>query len=73
MKCPFPITLDDEASGIQVPNQRAWDWLDGYVAGWKDSEEIRYDEQRRRQGEADIHTGSVHGTEAGSEGDGGFH
>lgn len=72
MKCPYPVEIIDEASGIKVKDVRAQAYLEGYVAGWKDSVEVFYDEQTGRQSQADINPGSIHGTEAGSQGDGGL-
>ena len=35
-KNPHKAKLQDEASGIEVPNQRYEDWEQGYQACWSD-------------------------------------
>ncbi|MDP2730276.1 MAG: hypothetical protein Q8O55_07330 [Dehalococcoidales bacterium] len=35
-KNPFPEFVEDEASGVKVPNQRYQDWQAGYAAAFKD-------------------------------------
>ena len=39
---PFPPVIHDEASGIEVPNQRYHDWEGGYRAGCKEETSLRY-------------------------------
>ena len=37
---PFPQTIRDETSGIEVPNQRHQDWQAGYATGALDAAKV---------------------------------
>ncbi len=40
MRNPYPKGIEDESSGITVPNDRHRIWQEGYEAGWNEAKAV---------------------------------